>query len=927
MSSKGNRIYRLSEASQAKITSSVLIQSLNDVILELVKNALDAQAENIQVTLDYAHGFCSTLDNGHGIPADEFQEDGGLGKPFCTSKFGHANAMYGHHGRYLAALAGVSLLSIASCTEGSDVHVLWLDDSGRLRNTTGSSDAVDFNTGTRVKVYGLFSKLPVRSRFLVDYFANHSEVQKEFDRLKVAILGLILAAKRPFSITIQHSSPKYVYKHVPYREPTTLSCCSPRQGSTSVHSAIRHAGYIESSHSSEWQEMSIDSRDIRLRGFISKHPMPHKLVQFIALNNLSLTKQSQPGLFQRINTLFEYSSFGGVYNTDTTEAKGVRHQPSLRGQSKEVDRWPMFVIWIRTSSDSVEDLLYNATMNAGAQKLLVRITNLVQTLVEEFLVNYGFSKPQDGMLTRSSEAPKSTVSSKTGPKIAVEDLSKESFRHWSRAKSSRCSVMDNILTGLPFHHKPGTDQGDIPTSKTADAPPVEHKFDDAIAAKGSNSQTAPLGPCADIGEQDQIFWVNVQTGRPLQIDPRTGIVLPDGTTTFGPKTVVNGDGHPTLPSPCSSLLNVKRRRCRKAQDLSLAEVAQNVRHYSKPILPDPGSPVRSIALFNYSGEDPNLSPSTQRGSPESFWASIDPSGRPLTSPGVPIISTEALRFARTLGQVDRKFILALMEGRTQHGSTGGVKCAKLVMIDQHAADERCKVEALFRSVREDTVITLTSPIYFEVSRKECQLLDAAKQYFAQWNISYELPMTSLVDHNHANHAARQVMVTRLPPVIAERCRLQPKLIIDILREEIWSERILTSSSKSHSSINLQRGSTEDHPSNTKSKDSLAQHPAEDLLFDGHIPPRLHEMINSRACRSAIMFNDELSTDQCRALVRQLGTCTLPFQCAHGRPSMVALASLDQFPEHDPLAPTTTVEENHTSFGQAFRTWTDPTRES
>ena len=33
---------------------------------------------------------------------------------------------------------------------------------------------------------------------------------------------------------------------------------------------------------------------------------------------------------------------------------------------------------------------------------------------------------------------------------------------------------------------------------------------------------------------------------------------------------------------------------------------------------------------------------------------------------------------------------------------------------------------------------------------------------------------------------------------------------------------------------------------------------------------------------AIMFNDELSLDDCEALVSRLSKCALPFQCAHGR---------------------------------------------
>lgn len=40
-----------------------------------------------------------------------------------------------------------------------------------------------------------------------------------------------------------------------------------------------------------------------------------------------------------------------------------------------------------------------------------------------------------------------------------------------------------------------------------------------------------------------------------------------------------------------------------------------------------------------------------------------------------------------------------------------------------------------------------------------------------------------------------------------------------------------------------------------------------------------------------MFNDYLSKAQCQDLVLRLADCVFPFQCAHGRPSMVPLVDL------------------------------------
>ena len=42
---------------------------------------------------------------------------------------------------------------------------------------------------------------------------------------------------------------------------------------------------------------------------------------------------------------------------------------------------------------------------------------------------------------------------------------------------------------------------------------------------------------------------------------------------------------------------------------------------------------------------------------------------------------------------------------------------------------------------------------------------------------------------------------------------------------------------------------------------------------------------------AIMFNDVLTPEECRELVDRLAGSAFPFQCAHGRPSMVPLVDI------------------------------------
>lgn len=64
----------------AQIKSSTIIASLNTVVIELLKNSLDADSNKIDISVEYSRGNCTVEDDGLGIPPPEFKENGGLGK-------------------------------------------------------------------------------------------------------------------------------------------------------------------------------------------------------------------------------------------------------------------------------------------------------------------------------------------------------------------------------------------------------------------------------------------------------------------------------------------------------------------------------------------------------------------------------------------------------------------------------------------------------------------------------------------------------------------------------------------------------------------------------------------------------------------------------------------------------------------------------
>jgi DNA mismatch repair protein MLH3 len=68
---------------RAQLSSSVAIVSLEQVILELLKNAIDANAPFVIIEADLARGYCSVLDHGNGIKEVDLAETGCLGQEHC----------------------------------------------------------------------------------------------------------------------------------------------------------------------------------------------------------------------------------------------------------------------------------------------------------------------------------------------------------------------------------------------------------------------------------------------------------------------------------------------------------------------------------------------------------------------------------------------------------------------------------------------------------------------------------------------------------------------------------------------------------------------------------------------------------------------------------------------------------------------------
>ncbi|KAL9241515.1 hypothetical protein vseg_015621 [Gypsophila vaccaria] len=205
------------------------------------------------------------------------------------------------------------------------------------------------------------------------------------------------------------------------------------------------------------------------------------------------------------------------------------------------------------------------------------------------------------------------------------------------------------------------------------------------------------------------------------------------------------------------------------------------------------------------------------------------------------INRNCLESAKVLPQVDSKFIPVVGKGI-------------LAVIDQHAADERIRLEEMRQKVLSGELMSIT---YLEEEKELVlpeigyQLLCNYAETIQHWgwicNIFRRESGSFSKNLNLLNDQASSLRLLAVP------CILGVKLSDSDLLEYL---------------------------------EQLA-----DTDGSSTIPPSVVRVLNNKACRGAIMFGDKLLPSECALIVEELKRTSLCFQCAHGRPTTVPLVNL------------------------------------
>ena len=805
----------------------------------------------------------------------------------------------------------------------------------------------------------LFGSMPVRIKQRSILSEKQQGNAKLFDSLKRDLVMLLLSwPPGAMAVTIRdlESNQKTVI-----RKQINVESNSSSVGHVDVQcvcSILVQAAYIALAERSSWVHVSGSTSTLEITGAMSLIPNATKNVQFIAFGIEPLLQDGQNILYDDINRLFSNSAFGTEEEAEElNDAERDRRrkdrrykgdgptQKELKGRKKGVERWPMFYINIHPKDHSrgrgtldIDEVLDNKGNTLGV------VTDLLHAIIFGFLTTNHFRPrpsrkrlqqqiPVSGLSNVDSNQSRAASPIQTNaatniptsdkfsrslpPSPSLDMLStnvklpsfrrsssklESSFESWPIIKSSSKipNPMSQIEESAGAESKSANGQRQSTPLLSQSGKVVRRPFDDVIEEvrprKSRKEKPAP-SITAEGTEDGIVEWINPITKVKSLVNQRTGLAVAKR------KDDPSGQHSWSLRLPKRDKSSVSKR------DEPSPWLRDVLSKWENPIFAPVEKSIPQISLHGIDFESQNILHGRHHNCTQ---IDIDRAFKESSSGLNGRISKDALRNAEVVSQVDKKFILV----KIHTFSNTNEELSLLVIVDQHAADERIRIESLMaelctapRSPSPYAILTssLEKPLTFDVSNKEIELFRSYSGHFSNWGIRYDLPPAT----NPLSLQIQRLTVHSLPPGISERCKLDPKLLIALLRTELWKQHSNPTHSHSHS---------------TASTYAEADTPYPWLKKIHNCPQGILDLLNSRACRSAIMFNDELSNEQCKVLIKRLADCAFPFQCAHGRPSLVPLVDLMALDMGSVRGRGRGEGSEEAGFGKAFVRWRDSLRE-
>ncbi|KAF9534670.1 hypothetical protein CPB83DRAFT_802764 [Crepidotus variabilis] len=830
----------LPEETRSKLRATQILTSLPQIVSELLQNALDATATQIDIGVDTEEWTCWVRDDGEGLNKEGLEQLGTNGR-YNTSKkyasgFMNSSSTFGFRGEALASAGEIACLEICSRTSKSRNTWSLIIKGGKQLYLGPAVRWKRESSGTTVCIRDAFYNLPVRRR-------SHSNSSRTWELLQREMECYALVFPH-VSFSLDDSSTRgshsQSHKHSVIRiakSPSTLNCFKSLYGQALTE---------------QIEEITFASESIKIEGFISLTGASSKAYQFLYINRHPM---SMSDFGRTIDSEFSSSSFGKNALDEGGETDFPRS--TIRRSPRKLEKKPVYVLNITVAPEDVDNCV-------EPSKTAVKLRNQADALsclrkvIRQFLDRHGFYSRNTtaGLMSSLSPSPR-----------------KRRKQDYQYVEDSGYAEDDSAaaLSELSIENK-------------TPAPP-------RVSAPLYTSLDAPA---------EEIVWQDPSTREQFVVDSRTGhsFRFPEihvrQTCNDHSSTSISGSpsGPPsrrTLRQQISNSVPISSTNNPETPTVPewLGRALQNNRAYAVPenripshqVQPPIGQSTSRLNSFqkieHVCHRPPDLSMTAR--------FQVDSLSSGSTTPS---FSKEELFEAETIGQVDRKFVACRIL------RSGAFAQSFLVLVDQHAADERIRVERFLKELclgmhrtehggvdEGPHVRQLIPPLPVLLTRHEAlRILQSqeVRNIYHGWGVQFVEASKGLSNSDGDSDSGRstpylQLLVSTIPEIISDKL-LQGDELRDFIKGilgQIQNGELLSDSHLHFPS----KGDTDE---------------AVWLKVVRRCPKVLLDLVNSRACRGAIMFNDALSLDQCEKLVKQLSQTVFPFQCAHGRPSLLSL---------------------------------------
>ena len=776
-------IERLDERTVQRIAAGEVVERPASVVKELVENSLDAGASRVAVSVESGgtEGI-RVRDDGVGIPEDQLEA---AVAEHATSKIGDIEDLdrgvgtLGFRGEALYTVGAVSRLTVRSRPPDAEAGAEISVEGGEV----GEVRPAGCPAGTTVEVDDLFFNTPAREKFL-------KRTATEFDHVNTVVTSYALA-NPDVAVSLEHDGRETFATEGNGDLRSAVLAVYGRE----VAESMIDVGWTPDGGDGNEDGTGDDAPIRRVTGLVS-HP--------------ETARSTRDYLSTYVNGRYVTAS---ALREATLDAYGGQLAP---------DRYPFAVLFVEVPPGDVD-------VNVHPRKLEVRfdeepaVRDAVETAVEDALLDHGLIR---STAPRGQSAPDETAVSPETPD--AEAVGGADTDHERAAREGRG----------PATAAESTDSNDPTESTESTEPtgPAESPDSERTANEGPEGGASPT----DADGADPVDADGADTASPTELDPDDDDAWAVDGLDGGASDGVGGD----QPSPRNWQDETAERPGVSTDDGAAGSEADDAGSLADAM--DRNGDSAEVEGPNESppsgdgpdhdgpadGGEPSVGGESSVGEESSVGGEAQRSdSRPRPAARQRTLGGEATEREREFGSLPSLRVLGqLHETYVVAEAPDG-----LVLIDQHAADERVNYERLKSAFADGAdAQALAEPVRIELTAREAALFEEFVDDLAEIGFRAE------------RAGEREVAVTAVPAVFD--AALDPDLLRDALSALV------------------------------------------DDAADGDEPvaDAVDELLADLACYPSVTGNTSLTEGRVVDLLDRLDACENPYACPHGRPVVIRL---------------------------------------